>query len=363
MHASRHLRVPLLTLTAALSLVAASCGSSGSSAAAPSSSAEAGATTTGEPATTEAPITSAEATTTAPPTTEAAPEGPTLAEALTSGEPLAIAHAGGEYEAPHSTLYAHHQAVEAGADVLEMDVQLTADGVLVLHHDTTVDATTSGAGPVADFTLAEIKALDSAYWYTDMCWSCKDAAETEYIYRGVATGDVEPPEGFEPRHFQVATLGELVAEFPGFIYDIEVKGEEGDKPAVADALVAEVERLDIVDRTVVASFDSTIVERMRTAAPDLAASPGQDELIAWVAGSDPLPAGTILQVPPFFSGLPVVTPELIARAEAESIYVWAWMDDPSEQDTVEFYTSLLDLGVDGILAGRPTLLQEALAAR
>ncbi len=139
MHASRHLRVPLLTLTAALSLVAASCGSSGSSAAAPSSSAEAGATTTGEPATTEAPITSAEATTTAPPTTEAAPEGPTLAEALTSGEPLAIAHAGGEYEAPHSTLYAHHQAVEAGADVLEMDVQLTADGVLVLHHDTTVD--------------------------------------------------------------------------------------------------------------------------------------------------------------------------------------------------------------------------------
>src|SRR6478609_7063776 len=66
---------------------------------------------------------------------------------------LDIAHAGGEDEAPAETLFAYEQAHRAGAEVLEGDVHLTADGTLVALHDATVDRTTNGQGAIADLTF------------------------------------------------------------------------------------------------------------------------------------------------------------------------------------------------------------------
>ena len=76
-----------------------------------------------------------------------------------------IAHAGGELEGPDETIFTFRQALANGADVLEMNVQLSADGQLVLHHDATVDAKTNGTGPVVGKTAAELNALDAAYWW------------------------------------------------------------------------------------------------------------------------------------------------------------------------------------------------------
>ena len=50
--------------------------------------------------------------------------------------------------------------------MLELDVQLSADGVLVVQHDETVDKTTEATGPVVGQTLAELRALDNAYWFS-----------------------------------------------------------------------------------------------------------------------------------------------------------------------------------------------------
>lgn len=81
---------------------------------------------------------------------------------------LVLAHRGGGGLWPESTLYAFEHAVELGVDVLEMDVQSTKDGELVVIHDDTVDRTTNGKGRVQDLTLTEIKALDAGYtWTTD----------------------------------------------------------------------------------------------------------------------------------------------------------------------------------------------------
>ena len=78
----------------------------------------------------------------------------------------ALAHAGGDLAHPHSTMFAYAESVAEGAEVLELDVQLTADGVLVVQHDETVDKTTEATGPVIDLTLDEIQALDNAYWFS-----------------------------------------------------------------------------------------------------------------------------------------------------------------------------------------------------
>jgi glycerophosphoryl diester phosphodiesterase len=81
-----------------------------------------------------------------------------------AAEPMAvIAHRGGAdgTGAPEGTIAAFEAALAAGADWLEFDVRRTADGVLVVLHDETVDRTTSGTGPIADLTLAEVRALDA----------------------------------------------------------------------------------------------------------------------------------------------------------------------------------------------------------
>src|ERR687891_2110449 len=71
---------------------------------------------------------------------------------------LNIAHQGGEIEAPSNTLFAFKTAIDKGADVLELDVHATADGELVVLHDTTVDRTTNGTGRVDRLTLEQIRA-------------------------------------------------------------------------------------------------------------------------------------------------------------------------------------------------------------
>lgn len=78
-----------------------------------------------------------------------------------------IAHRGASGYAPENTRAAFERAIAMGADAIETDVRLTADGQLVLVHDATVTRTTDGRGPVADHTLAELRALDAGSWFSE----------------------------------------------------------------------------------------------------------------------------------------------------------------------------------------------------
>ena len=80
--------------------------------------------------------------------------------------PLDIAHQGGEDEFPSNTMYAFKRSLQVGADMLELDVGVTKDGQVVVMHDTTVDRTTNGHGTVASYTLAQLRKLDAAYWFS-----------------------------------------------------------------------------------------------------------------------------------------------------------------------------------------------------
>lgn len=77
-----------------------------------------------------------------------------------------ISHRGAAAVAPENTLSATSIAIELGADFIEVDVQLTADGVPVLMHDDTLDRTTNGRGAVSAHTFAEIRALDAGSWFS-----------------------------------------------------------------------------------------------------------------------------------------------------------------------------------------------------
>lgn len=75
------------------------------------------------------------------------------------------AHRGASAEAPENTLAAFSRAIDAGADGVEFDVHLSADGVPVVIHDDTLERTTDGVGPVAAWTLAGLRELDAGSWF------------------------------------------------------------------------------------------------------------------------------------------------------------------------------------------------------
>jgi glycerophosphoryl diester phosphodiesterase len=76
-------------------------------------------------------------------------------------KPMLIAHRGGSLEAPENTLAAFRHAIEVGAKFVELDVQMSKDGVLVVIHDDTLDRTTNGTGPVGEHTYDELGKLDA----------------------------------------------------------------------------------------------------------------------------------------------------------------------------------------------------------
>ena len=307
-----------------------------------------------EPATTEAPSTSSA------PARAISPATVVALVALTT--PINLSHAGGDQAAPHSTMFAFREGVLAGADALEMDVQLTADGVLIVQHDDTVDKTTNATGPVAGFTLEEIQALDNAHWFSPECWPCQDRPVQEYIYRGIRTGDIEPPEGYSRDDFRVVTFREVAEAFPNLVLDVEIKGSFPDAVPAAEQLAAEIAELGLVDRTIVVSFDDDVIDVFHEISPDVAVSPGLTRLTEWFLNDAEIePYFEVFQVPPFQGDIQVVDAETVQRVHDEGRELWVWPDDASRQENAEFYGLLIDYGVDGIITGRPAAMVEALS--
>ena len=383
-------------LLAAFALTAGACAGSASDADDSSDATAVAPATTATP-TTDAPPDTTAASTTTPPTTTAAPtttvavttttepapdglritipagiptpEARTIGELLTVDRPLVIAHAGGDQEHPHSTPFAYATSALAGVDMLEMDVQLTADGVLIVHHDDTTDGTTGMNGVVRDLTYDEIAAMDNAWWYQPGCWPCRDDADEVYTLRGVRTGDIAPPTGFGPDDFAVATFVDIATAYPDHPLDIEIKvqrGPDGEAdPSTGIAAATELARLiDELDRTesvIVTSFNDDVIAAFRELAPDVATSPGLNALTQWfLAGGELHPSDLVLQVPPDYTGIEVMSPDLTARAHAEGRAVWVWPNGAS-QENPGFYAEMFDMGADGIIAGAPVAAVAALA--
>lgn len=279
---------------------------------------------------------------------------------------LAIAHAGGEDEAPHSTLFAFKTAHDKGVSMLDMDMQMTSDGVPVVLHDSTVNRTTDGTGNINSMTFAQANALDAAYWYSDSCWACHDLPTADYRYRGMRTGAVPPPPGFAPDDFGVPSVRQVFEQFPGVPINIEIKGSAPATYAAGDALAALIAEFGRASITMVVSFDTGTLTHFAQAAPDVPTSATQDEVMQFFIDRRPIPGRQVLDVPPFYnlSGtrIEVVTRQFVDDAHAAGLAVWVWPDSHS-QENAEFYAHLLDLGVDGINASRPGVLVDLLRQR
>ena len=269
---------------------------------------------------------------------------------------IAYAHQGGAREAPSSTLAAIGRAADLGATAIELDVHSTADGHLVVCHDPTLERTTDGSGPIASHTLAEIKALDNAYWFVPGEDAQPGRNPAAYPLRGRARDD----EGY-----RVATLAEVLERFPGLVLNLDIKqtapAVEPYEQALADLLRA----YDRCDDVIVASFADEATTRFSAYAPEIPTSAGKaataDFFRSVVSGGDVPEAArrhVALQVPVTYGDVTLVDERFVTRAHSAGLAVHVWTVD--ERGEME---GLLDLGVDGIISDRPSILVEVLEER
>lgn len=242
-----------------------------------------------------------------------------------------LAHAGGAGVWPDNTMRAFEGAVAAGADVLELDVQESADGVLMVIHDATVDRTTDGTGAVASLTSDELQALDAGYR-----WSPNGDGET-FPYRGQGIG--------------VPTLQQVFDAFPDVPTNIEIKP---DSVAVAGDLCALIRANGRASSVMVASFHAKALRSFRQACPEVATSADQRSTTIFYVLARARLQGTVspvmdaLQVPETQGSLRVVSKHFVQAAHARGVRVDVWT-----VNDVDAMRRLIDLGVDGLITDRP----------
>ena len=297
-------------------------------------------------------------------TTKAVKTSPanTVDGVLALGRPVVLGHAAGENTAPHSTLYGFAESVNAGVDVIDLDLQRTADDVLVVQHDDNTKRTTESDLKVHDLTYEQIHALDNGYWFAESCaTTCTGKPDSDYIFRGMRTGQVAPPAGYTAEDFAVPRFSDVAERWPDYVLNIEIKGDAPDAFRTADLLAAEITRLGRADSVVVTSFKDAVIDHFHALLPDVMMSPGLDTLTAFVLAGGTIPMWEkILQVPPVYQGVEVFTPAYVEKTKAGGYINWVWPNGDGEDEAG--YLDLFTRGADGINASNPAAGVAALNA-
>ena len=239
--------------------------------------------------------------------------------------PVAMAHRGGAIEHLENTLPAFEACVDMGYRYLETDVRVTADGVLVVFHDATLERVTDRTGRIESLTWAEVSAA--------------------------RIGGREP----------ILRLEDLLGAWPDVRFNLDIKAA-----GVLAPLVRTVRRLKVADRICLGSFsDARIAAARRLFGPAVCTALGPRGVAALRLSSySPRAAGLVriqagvAQVPLQLGGRALVDERFLAAAHARDLQVHVWTVDTEEETT-----AMLDLGVDGVMTDRPAMLRELLEKR
>lgn len=244
---------------------------------------------------------------------------------------LVVGHRGASKDAPEHTGAAYDRAVAAGVDVLECDLQLTADEELVCLHDTTVDRTTGGAhtGRVDSFTLAELRAMDMGSWFGPGFANARIVTLDEQLD---CYGSIDPDLRF---YLETKAPAEYSGRMEPLLVDtLREHGLVPDGPR-------DVRR----SRVIVQSFDASSLASVRSLAPTLPTA------FLFVAPGEDIAAGRYPDVDILAPGkdLLAADPGLVAAGHAAGKEVHTWtVDEPAEMQ------SLIAAGIDGFFTNDPS---------
>jgi glycerophosphoryl diester phosphodiesterase len=232
--------------------------------------------------------------------------------------PMAFAHRGGASAHPENTMPAFQYAVDLGYTYLETDVHATADGVLVAFHDAELDRVTDRSGVIAELPWSEV---------------CRARVD-----------------GREP----IPLFEDLMQAFPDIRMNIDCKAD-----SAVEATIASLRRLDCLDRVLVGGFSDARLRRFRREFGDSICTSFGPMQITSLRSIGFVPwGGQVAQVPVSSGPITLVNRRFVDRARRRGYHVHVWtIDEPDEMHR------LLDLGVDGLMTDRPSVLKDVFVER
>jgi glycerophosphoryl diester phosphodiesterase len=246
------------------------------------------------------------------------------------GRPRVFAHRGGSALAPENTLAAFDAGLRAGADGLELDVRLSADGVPVVVHDDTLDRTTDATGPVAARTAAELARVDAGFRFA--------GSRGDFPFRGQGLG--------------IPRLRDVLLQHRGVPIIIEMKL---DSEAMALRVADDIRAAGAESSVCAAGYGSSSAAAMRRLLPDTATSACTTEVRlavyrSWGGWPVKRPPFGGYQVPEQAGRIRIVSPRFLRHAHAAGLEVQVWtIDDEADMQR------LLEWGADGLISNRPDL--------
>lgn len=235
--------------------------------------------------------------------------------------PCIVAHRGAAAERPENTLAAFRRALEAGADGIECDVQLTRDGEVVVIHDERLERTTDGTGWVRDHTLRELQVLDAGGWFGRR-------------YRGE----------------RIPTLHEVLAAAAGRarLINVELKNTRLRYPGLEARVLRLLHRFGVLGTTVVSSFNHASLRRIRDLEPRARIGMLPRALRAPVARALRLGAEAL------HPARTEVTARLVRGAHAAGLRVRVWTVNSAEE-----LRRMRAWGVDAVFTDDPAAMVRA----
>jgi glycerophosphoryl diester phosphodiesterase len=259
--------------------------------------------------------------------------------------PLVYAHRGGAALRPENTIAAFDNGLSLGADGLEFDVRLSRDGVVVVHHDATLERTTNGRGSLAACTADELAHADAAHWFAPADRPRAKGSDVSYPYRGQGHG--------------IPRLQQVLSRYPGVPLIIELKVND---PELARRTIQDIRAARAQDRVALGSFGWRVLRAVRKLEPAIPTGASREEVrlalyrswVRWPLGKE---AYREFQVPERSGPTRVVSPNFIRHAHRVGLPVKVWtVNDPADM------RRLLDWGVDALISDRPDLAVSAVTA-
>lgn len=241
---------------------------------------------------------------------------------------MVFAHRGGCALGPENTIAAFDLGLAAGADGLELDVHLSADGVVVVHHDDLLDRCTDATGPIAECTADELARVDAG------CRFVSGSGAASFKGRGIG----------------VPTLRDVLRRYAGVPTIIEMKV---DSEEMGRALAAEIRASDAVDWTCAAGFGCRATRAVRALLPAVATTACHSEVRlalyrSWVGYPMRRPPFGGYQVPERAGVHRIVSRRFLRHAHRAGLKVQVWtVDEASDM------RRLLEWGVDALITNCP----------
>lgn len=246
-----------------------------------------------------------------------------------------ISHRGANCFAPQNTLPAFEKSVELKVDGFETDVHLTKDGVPVLCHNYTINATSDSKGSITDYTYEELLGFDFGGYFSPAYSGTKIPTVDEFL-----------------------TLAEK-ADLK--VLNIELKSpKEAREAEIVELTIDMVKEHGLLDRLLISSFNPELLVRAKEYEPTcktgLLYSP--DKKIAWTIARDAVAYAENIGADALHPHEIYVSKTYVDRAHAHGLMVNPWTIDKPK--TIE---KMLDFGVDGIITNKPDLVQQLIKVR